>query len=69
MTEFSEKVKRTIRQCWGLKPDDTSRDKDLERVSSMRAFEYMCQWNFGDAIWAFDFWGWLDGCGFDVKEK
>ena len=69
MNNISYYVKKTIRQCWGLDENDSSRDIDMERVDRMRAFMYVCQWELGDPGWAETIKLWLNECGLEIKEQ
>lgn len=43
--KYPEYVLRYLRQRWGMKPDDTSRDEAFQRMESKRVFEEVLIWN------------------------
>ena len=66
---YSEHTKQIVRQRWGLDDNDTSKDDAIDRLPPRDVFEHMCGWQFGDPSWAGTILGWLNACGYDVRER
>lgn len=43
--KYLEKIMECIRQRLGLEKEDTSRDKEINELSSQEVFEHICNWN------------------------
>lgn len=43
--KYSETIMECIRQRLGLEKEDTSRDEEINELSSEEVFEHVCNWN------------------------
>lgn len=65
--EFSDEVKKAIRQRHGILADDSSMDETILRgVSPEAALRDICAWSLGSPIWSETFARWARGCGFEI---
>lgn len=52
MMPIPDYLMKTLRECKGLKEDDTSRDTEINARSPEYNLELLCAWEFGDRAWA-----------------
>lgn len=67
--KYPEYVLRYLRQRWGMKPDDTSRDEAFQRMEPKRVFEEVLVWDGLLGGWGSQIIGWIkDIFGVDLDE-
>jgi hypothetical protein len=55
-----------MRQRLGLKPDDTSRDADIEKMSPKERLALIAGWHLGYRGWEHTILNWVQDAGFKL---
>lgn len=58
--KYPEHILCYLRKRWGLKDDDTSRDKIFQRMDPIQVFEEVLSWNGLIGGWSGQIIGWIE---------
>lgn len=63
-----EHIMKKIRSAHGLDQDDSNRDDEFNKLSPNEKLKCIVGWEFGDEDWAEQILGWVEDCGYKIRE-